>query len=74
MSVNAREETFEHIELFSKPALFTSSRINRATVPEGFKRRRISAEIHSLRSSRLSRAGTSSPRVPPMLSKGVRTR
>ena len=36
MSVNAREETFEHIELFGKPALFTSSHINRATVPEGF--------------------------------------
>ena len=36
MSVNAREETFEHIELFGKPALFTNSRINRATVPEGF--------------------------------------
>ncbi len=36
MSVNAREEQFEHIELFGKPALFTNSRINRATVPEGF--------------------------------------
>ena len=36
MSVNAREEQFEHIELFGKPALFTDSRINRATVPEGF--------------------------------------
>lgn len=36
MSVNAREEQFEHIELFGKPALFTNSRINRASVPEGF--------------------------------------
>lgn len=36
MSVNAREHQFEHIELFGKPALFTNSRIIRATVPEGF--------------------------------------
>ena len=36
MRINAREETFEHIELFGKPALFTNSRINRATVPQNF--------------------------------------
>lgn len=36
MSVNAREEEYEHIELFGKPALFTNSRIDRTTVPEGF--------------------------------------
>ena len=36
MSVNARKEKYEHIELFGKPALFTNSRIDRTTVPEGF--------------------------------------
>ena len=36
MSVIAREEEFEHIELFGKPALFTNSRITRSSVPEGF--------------------------------------
>lgn len=36
MSVNAREEKYESIELFEKPALFTNSRIDRDTVPEGF--------------------------------------
>lgn len=36
MSVNAREEKYESIELFGKPALFTNSRIDRDTVPEGF--------------------------------------
>lgn len=36
MSVNAREETFEYIELFGKPALYTNSRIDRTTVPEGW--------------------------------------
>lgn len=36
MSVNAREEQYEHVELFGKPALYTSSRIDRATVPKGF--------------------------------------
>lgn len=36
MSVNAREEQYEHVELFGKPALYTSSRVNRNTVPEGF--------------------------------------
>lgn len=35
MSANAREETFEHIELFGEPALFTDGRIDRNTVPEG---------------------------------------
>lgn len=33
MSVDARKEDFEHIELFGKPALFTNSRIDRVTVP-----------------------------------------
>ena len=36
MSVNAREEEYEHVELFGKPALFTNSRIDRNTVPKGF--------------------------------------
>ncbi|WP_312642922.1 LPD28 domain-containing protein [Hydrogenoanaerobacterium sp.] len=36
MSVNAREEEYEHVELFGKPALFTNSRIDRFTVPKGF--------------------------------------
>lgn len=36
MRANAREEKFKHIELFGKPALFTDSRIDRATVPAGF--------------------------------------
>jgi hypothetical protein len=33
VSVDARKEDFEHIELFGKPALFTDSRIDRVTVP-----------------------------------------
>jgi hypothetical protein len=33
MSVDARKEDFEHIELFGKPALFSNSRIDRVTVP-----------------------------------------
>ncbi len=36
MRVNARKEEFEHVELFGKPALYTSSRIDRSTVPKGF--------------------------------------
>lgn len=36
MSVNAREEQYEHVELFGKPALYTSSRVDRNTVPDGF--------------------------------------
>jgi hypothetical protein len=36
MSVNAREEEYEHVELFGKPALFTNSRIDRVTVPDNF--------------------------------------
>ncbi len=36
MSVNAKKEEYEHVELFGKPALFTTSRIDRNTVPEGF--------------------------------------
>lgn len=38
MSVNARKEEYEHIRLFGKPALFTSSRIDWVTVPKGFFR------------------------------------
>ena len=34
MSIDARTERFEMVELFGKPALFTNSRIDRATVPE----------------------------------------
>lgn len=36
MSVNAREERYEYVELFGKVALFTNSRVDRATVPEGW--------------------------------------
>ena len=36
MSVNARKEKYEYVELFGKPALFTNSRIARPSVPEGF--------------------------------------
>jgi len=36
MSVNAREEQYEHVELFGKSALYTSSRVDRSTVPKGF--------------------------------------
>lgn len=36
MSVDARTEEFEHIELFGKPALFTNERIDRNTVPKGW--------------------------------------
>lgn len=32
---NAMEESFEEIELFGKPALFTPVRIDRNTVPKG---------------------------------------
>lgn len=36
MIENALTEEYEHIELFDKPALFTNSRINRSTVPDGW--------------------------------------
>ena len=36
MEVNARTEEFQHLELFGKYALFTNSRIDRSTVPEGW--------------------------------------
>ena len=36
MSVNARKEQYEYIELFDKPGLFTNSRIDRDTVPKGW--------------------------------------
>ena len=36
MSVNARTEEFQHIEVFDKFALFTNARIDRTTVPEGW--------------------------------------
>lgn len=36
MSVNARKDQYEHVELFGKPALFTDSQIDRSTVPVGF--------------------------------------
>lgn len=35
-SINARNEDYEYIELFGKPGLFTNSRIDRDTVPEGW--------------------------------------
>lgn len=33
--MDARKETFDHIELFDAPAMFTNLRIDRSTVPEG---------------------------------------
>lgn len=36
MSVNAREEKYEQVELFGKPVLFTNFRIDRSTVPKGW--------------------------------------
>lgn len=35
MSGNTRKEQYEHIELFGNPALFTNSKIDRATLPKG---------------------------------------
>lgn len=35
-NLNAREEQFELIELFDKPALFTNNRIDRDTVPDDY--------------------------------------
>ena len=31
--MDARKETFDHIELFDAPAMFTDLRIDRSTVP-----------------------------------------
>ena len=36
MSVNAKTEEYQHIELFDKFALFTNARIDRSTVPDGW--------------------------------------
>ena len=36
MSVDARKETYENVELFGKPALFTNERVSRFTVPHGW--------------------------------------
>ena len=36
MTVNARTEEFQHVELFGKYALFTNGRIDRSTVPDGW--------------------------------------
>ena len=33
--MDARKETFDYIELFDAPAMFTNLRIDRSTVPEG---------------------------------------
>ena len=33
--VDARNEIFEHVELFGLPAIFTNARVDRPTVPEG---------------------------------------
>ena len=35
MTVNARTEEFQQLELFGKYALFTNGRIDRPTVPKG---------------------------------------
>ena len=36
MTVNAKTEEFQHVELFGKYALFTNGRIDRPTVPKGW--------------------------------------
>lgn len=36
MNLNAREEKYQEVELFSYPALFTNGRIDRGSVPKGF--------------------------------------
>ena len=36
MTVDARTEEFQHIEVFDKFALFTNARIDRTTVPKGW--------------------------------------
>lgn len=36
MNINIRNEEFEHVRLFGKPALFTDSRIATDTVPDGW--------------------------------------
>ena len=36
MRVNVYDESFEYVELFGKPALFTHSRIDRDSVPDGW--------------------------------------
>ena len=33
--VDAKNEIFEHIELFDAPAMFTNARVDRSTVPDG---------------------------------------
>lgn len=35
MKIDARQEQFEQVELFGKPALFTNARVDRMTVPKG---------------------------------------
>ena len=35
MSIDARREEFEHVELFGKKALFTNARIDPDTIPDG---------------------------------------
>ncbi len=34
--LDARKETFEYVEVFDKPALFTNGRVSRFTVPQGW--------------------------------------
>ena len=36
MNANAQKEEYEHVKIFGYPALLTTSRIDRATVPEGW--------------------------------------
>ena len=35
MAVDARNEIFDHIELFDAPAMFTNARVDRSSIPEG---------------------------------------
>ena len=35
MTINVWSDSMQHIELLGKPALFSDSRVNRSTVPDG---------------------------------------
>lgn len=36
MTINVWSDSMQHIELLGKPALFSDSRVNRSTVPDGW--------------------------------------
>jgi hypothetical protein len=53
---NAMEETYEPVNLFGKPALFTNLRLDRSTLPEGLY-------VYDIRSSSKGRAAAIEPYV-----------